>query len=581
MGSEPAMETTIERKGILRAAVSRHSPLHILLAFAVCSLVLPVLLILFLASFKPRASLPFDKVPLTLLNYVEVFSDSFTYEVALNTLLYAGCSLLIGFAIVVPIVWLVERTDIPFKNLISIAMFIPLVIPGMLTSFGWVLLLSPRTGFVNLLLRSLMGIEEIGPLNIYTFWGLVILTGVGIVPGMFVMLSGLFRNMDPELEDAGATAGGSSGNVLFRITLPLMAPGLVSVGIYYTIILIEMFEIPLVIGLNAKFPVLSTYIFTMVFSDYTTPLYGLAGTIGSVAVILGAILASFYEKFTRSTYRFATITGRRSRRRLLHLGSWKYLGLFFVLFYMLVKIVLPFLALLWTSLFLRWTLPSIEALRTMTLGVYRLILEDPVLLQAGRNSLTLVLAAGTGTMMLATLVSWIVVRSQKRWVRWLDAVAFLPRAIPGVVIALAVLLLLIRTPAYGTIWILVIGHMINFLPFGVRIMNASLMQIHVELEEASQVSGAGSLRTLRWILFPLSRPALWNGWLWVVAHSVRDFTFPLMLGTSASLVIAQLLWQYWQLGLVERVSAMSVMLIGILVLLVSPAHYYIHQHRGL
>jgi iron(III) transport system permease protein len=553
--------------------------MHILVPAAIFLLVVPPLVVVFLASLKPQIALPFDSAPLTLSNYEQLFSDPFFYTLAINTFLYAGCSLLIGLFLAVPIVWLVERTDMPGKNLISTAMFIPLIIPGMLTSFGWVVLLSPRTGVLNVWLRELMGMQGQGPLNIYSFFGLVFLTGISIVPGMFIMLSSLFRNMDPELEEAGAAAGGDTRTVLFRITLPLMTPGVVSVSIYYTIILIEMFEIPLVIGLNANFPVLSTYIFSLVFPENMAPSYALAGTFGTVAVLLGLGLAHIYERFTRAIYKFAVIRGRRSARRIVRLGKWKYLGLLLVSLYLIMKVLVPFVALLWSSLFPSLLVPSSSAFGAMTFGVYALVFQDQRLLRASANSLMLVLTVASVTMLLATLVSWIVVRSQNIWVRWLDAVAFLPRAIPGIVIALGILFILLRTPIYGTLWLLIIGHTVSYLPFGVRIMNASLMQLHAELEEASRTSGAETLTTFRRILLPLLRPALWNGWLWVVAHSVRDFTFPLMLGTSTNIVIAQLIWQYWQLGLVERAAAVSVLLIFLLTLVVFPARYYISRHQ--
>lgn len=552
---------------------------YIFVPLIVFLLVFPPLLVLFLASLRPSDAMPFDSGPLTLQNYVELVSDPFILELFLNTLVYAGCSLVIGLMIALPIVWLVERTDIPFKHVISILMFVPLVIPGMLTAFGWVLLLSPRTGFINNGLRYLTGVQGIGPLNIYTFWGLIFLTGISIVPGMFIMLSGLFRNMDPELEEAGIASGGNVRNVLFRVTLPLMLPGTVSVGIYYTIILMEMFEIPLAIGLNADFPVLSVFIYSLVHPENETPSYGMAGAFGVIAVCFGIVLANFYRRLTQSGYKFAVIRGRRSPRRIVQLGRWKYIGLAAIVIYLSVKVVLPFLALLWSSLFSSWTPVTSEALNSITLEVYRAIFLDERLIEASINSLILLLGAGTGTMLLATLISWIVVRSQKTIAKWLDAVSFIPRAIPGVVTSLGVLLIFIWTPFYGTIWLLVIGHLINFLPFGVRIMNASLLQIHGELEEASKASGAGLLATLKWIVFPLLRPSLWNGWLWVVAHSVRDFTFPLMLGTVSNLVIAQLLWDYWQVGLFERASALAVILIGCLMLLVLPARYYIEKHQ--
>ncbi len=554
--------------------------LYLLVLGALLALILPPLIVLFLASLKPAAAMPFDHGNLTLENYIQLFSDPEVLGLALNTAFFAAASLLLGLILAVPIVWLVERTDIPFKNLISTVMFVPLIIPGMLTAFGWVLLLAPKTGFINVWIRSFTEAKGSGPLDIYTVWGLIFLTAISIVPGMFIMLSALFRNMDPQLEEAALASGSGTRHVLYRITLPLMFPGVVSVAIYYTIILVEMFEVPLAIGLNANFPVLSIYIYNLIHSDYAPPSYGLAGAFGVVMVAIGIALARAYLKLTQRSYRYAIVKGQRSARRMVRLGRWKYVALFFIVFYLCIKVGLPFFALLWSSLFASWTPLGLAPLGSMTLQVYRLTFRDPRLFDAAVNSVVLLSGAGTGTMLLAVLVSWFVVRGQGAPTKWLDALAFIPRSIPAVVTSLGVLLFFIYTPLYGTIWLLIVGHTINYLPFAVRSTNSALLQIHGELEEASRVSGAGTAKTLRRIVIPLLRPAVWNSWLWIVAHSIKDFTFPLMLGTSTNLVIAQLLWQYWQLGNAERASALAVALICCLTLLVFPMRYYLNRHQA-
>ena len=209
----------------------------------------------------------------------------------------------------------------------------------------------------------------------------------------------------------------------------------------------------------------------------------------------------------------------------------------------------------------------------MSLDVYRVVLLDPRWTRAVTSSVILVVAAATGTVLLATLISWVVIRGKGPWVRWLDTIAFLPRTIPGVVIALAIFLTFLPTPLYGTIAILVLAHIINYMAFAVRSIHATLLQLDPELEEAARTSGAGTFATFSAILLPLLRPALLNSWLWVAAHSVRDFTYPLMLATTGNIVVSQLLWQVWERGFLERASAMAIMLMVTLIVLVLPARY--------
>jgi iron(III) transport system permease protein len=560
---------------LVARTVRRVPQLSTAITILVSALILPLLGVLIIGSLRPAKALPFDDVGLTLANYIEVLSDPFAHRLFVNTLLYAGASLSVSLSITIAIVWLVERTTIPFKGFIHVSMFVPLIMPGALTAFGWVLLLSPRQGFINVALRDLLGFDgRTGPLDIYTFAGMVFLTGTGIVPSMFIMLSAAFRNMDSQLEEAGRASGASPAAVTRQVTLPILLPSITGAAIYYTILLIELFEIPLVIGFNADFLVISTYIYRQVFSESGVPGYGTAATFGSLALVLGIALAYLYARLTRATYKFVVVTGRRTTPHLIRLGAvGKIMGLVFIGCFLMVTSIMPVIALLWTSLFATWTFPSVAALEHVSLDVYRTVLLDPRWTRAIRSTVILVLAASTGTVLLATLISWVVVRDKGRWVRWLDMIAFLPRTIPGIVIALAIFLTFLRTPLYGTIAILVLAHIINYMPFAVRSIHATLLQLDPELEEAARTSGAGTLATFSLIVLPLLRPALLNSWLWVAAHSVRDFTYPLMLATTGNIVVSQLLWQVWERGFLERASAMAVMLILSLIILALPARY--------
>jgi iron(III) transport system permease protein len=548
---------------------------------AVCLLILPIFFILILGSFRPEKALPFDNVGFTLANYTQLLTDPFAARLFGNTFVYAFSSLAVGMVITIMMIWLVERTDIPYKTFIHVVMFLPIIKPAAISAFGWVILLSPRQGLVNVPLRNLLGISgNEGPFNIYTFPGMVFLTAIGVVPGMFIMLSATFRNMDAQLEEAGRTAGASAGGVLRQITLPVLFPGILGAGIYYTILLFELFEIPLIIGFNADYLVISTFLYRQVFSESGAPSYSVAAAFGTMALIIGLGLAYIYARVTKAAYRYVVLTGRRSARRPVRLGAWKYPAFGFVLAYLLTSIILPIAALIWTSLFRTWTIPSVNALSNMSFDVYRIVLADPRWGRALQNTFILVLGSATITVVLATMISWVVIRNNtlkgggSKWVSLLDAMAFLPRSIPGVVIALAVFLTFIRTDLYATIWIILIGHVISYMPFAVRTMHSTLLQIHRELEEAARTSGAGTRTVMTSVLFPLLRPALLNAWVWVAAHSVRDFTFPLMLAASGNIVVAQLLWQVWERGYVERAAALSVMLMGGLILLVLPARFF-------
>jgi iron(III) transport system permease protein len=526
-------------------------------------LVATPLLTVLVGSFRPGNTLPFDAGEFTLANFAVAFGSPLTLALARNTILFGACSLVLGMLIAITLTWLVERTDMPGGNAIYTIILIPMAIPGLLSALGWVLLLGPRTGVINVWLRNLLGSQApTGPLDIYTLPGLVWVSGLAVVPTMFIMLSALLRNVNPQFEEAAGVSGAGVFQTARRISVPLVTPGILAVTIYFSIVMIEFFEIPLAIGLNAGLPVLSLQIYNLTRPDPGIPNYGLAGAYSLIGLVLGIALLFWYRRVTAASQKYAVITGKGYLQARVRLGRGRYLALGFVGLYLTCAVVLPFVMLLWVSLLPVYLPPSAESLARVSLANYAKVIDNPRNVLAATNTVILLIASATITMALATLVSWIVTHSKSRLASFLDGLVFLPLAIPSIVIALAVLLAYVNTPLWGTIWILVVGHVIRYLPFAARVMNSAYLQIHRELEEAALVSGATWGTTLRKVVLPLLTSSVVNGWLWVAVHSMRDFTFPLLLISFTNIVITSQLWSLWTYVQHPEVGALSVMLIA-------------------
>ena len=532
-----------------------------LVALAALILVAAPLVTVTVAAFRPGMTLPFQAGEWTLDNFVEAFGDAFAYRLLLNTFLYTCASLAISLPIALAFAWLVERTDLPYRDSIYTLLLIPMVVPSLLKALGWVLLLGPRQGVLNLLMRDGLGLQGAeGPLNIYTFAGMVFLTVLSVMPTMFLLLGPLLRTMNPVFEEASETAGAGIYHTLRNITLPLISPGILAVILYFTIVMIEYFEIPLAIGLNARFPVLSLQIYALTRSEQL-PQYGLASTYSFLGLGLGCFLLYQYRKLTAGSQKYEVITGKGYTQRKLRLGWAKYLALSAIGLYLLLAVVLPVSVLLWASFLDFYVPPSWEAFSGISLKNYFAVFHNPRIVTAASNTLILFLVVATFTTLLALLVSWVIHRYRPSFGGLLDNMVFMPLAIPSIVIALGVLLFYIRTPLWGTIWIIALGHAIRFLPFATRTLSAAILQIHQELEEASWTSGASKLTTLRKVTFPLLLPAVGNTWLWVAVHSMRDFSFPLMLASYQNIVITSLLWSLWEEANLSGLSALAILLI--------------------
>ncbi len=535
-------------------------------------LVLTPVSFLVLGSFS-TASLPTDFSLATMgwVNYITVYSDPHTYSLLTNTVIYVGGSVAVAITMATLLAWLVERTNVPLKLIIYVGVPMEMAMPGMLQAMAWVLIFSPRIGFINVMSMKIFGLSE--PLvNIYSLGGMIFIEGMSLVSTAFLMLLPLFRSMDPSLEEAAAVSGASPTSTTRKITLRLLAPGLVAVTVYQTISALERFEIPGILGLPAGIYVFSTKIYSLVHSATFPPPYGQANALSMVYIGFALIGMYFYYRVIRRSERFTVVTGKAYRPRLVDLGRWRYPALGLGLLYLSVAIIIPFFTLLFESFLPYLQTPSAEAFATMTLKNYRMLFEFEEAGTALKNTVIVVFVSATATVLLSFAVSMVVVRSKFWGRRVLDQLAFIPHPMPGMVMALAWVWVFLNFdflgPLYGTIWSICLAFTVNFMAYGTRSMNAAILQIHKELEEAAYTSGARPWRTTLRIFFPLMMPAFAGVWIWVALLASRIAGTPLMLAEGKeNMVLSILIWQMWDWGHIGAVAAIGVLLILALMVL--------------
>lgn len=525
----------------------------------VAYLVLVPMALMVIVSFRTTSQTNVWGGAFTFSNYREAFFNSATYELLGNTFVFTFGSTALGMALGIGFAWLVERTNVPLRNFAYAIVPLNAAVPGVLFAISWVLLLSPRFGLYNEPFR-LLGWQE-GPLSPYNLAGMTIIEGFRVSATVFLMVIGLFRSMDPSLEEAAATSRAGTLTTLRRVTLPLMLPGVLAVLLYVSTGLIGVFEIPAILGMPGGVYVFSTRIWE---ATHRVPRdYGLAGSLSVFFVAVSLIGIWLYHRVLRVQQRFATVTGKGYRPRVMDLGRWKYLGSAVILLYFLFIVAGPLFILAWASFQPYYAPPSLQALERVSLKAYHDLLTTPYFMNALKNTAILVLVVPFGTMFLSAIMSWIVVRTRLSGRKFLDLLAFLPHTMPSIVIGLAYLwlyLILDFIPIYGTIWIIALGLITNYLAFGTRATNGAMYQIHQELEEAGALSGANWFRTFRRITIPLLLPSLVSGWIWVAMHAVRELSMALMLYSPDSRILSVLIWSFWQNGQVSLTAALGVIL---------------------
>lgn len=528
-------------------------------------LVLGPLAMLLFSSFRATGNrLPFEATSFTLANYRTVVTSALTYKLLLNTVWYAAGSLALGMILALTFSWLLERTDIPGRRIMLAFIISSVAVPGLVGSMAWVMLANGTNGLLNVAIRGITGPREQGPLEIYSIWGMVFVTGISIVAPMYLMVSGTFGRMDPALEEAGRMSGASWPATLRRITLPLLKPGLLAAAIYYFLVVSELFEVPALLGMRHGIFMFSTTIYLAAHPISGLPDYGLASGYAMVSMAVALAFIWLYGRTLRGAPRYVVVTGKGYRTQPIRLGRFRYPAFAALILYFLCTVVLPFFALLWTSLLPFYALPSVAAVQRLSMANYSHLFSLPSLVPALQNTFIVMVATAFGTTVLASLVAWSSVRSIYRGSQAVERLTFLVAAIPAVVVGLALSFLYVSLPLpiYGTAVIIAIALVTRFMPFSTRVMSAALLQLHKDLEEAAQVSGANAFSSLTRVVAPLLWPSFSRAWLWVSMHAMRDSTLSLMLFVTSNGTVGALLWLIWtQYGDIGMAAALAVPLV--------------------
>jgi iron(III) transport system permease protein len=500
----------------------------------------------------------------TIQNYVKAYFDKEFYFLLLNSIYYGLGTCTLTFLIGTFLAWVSERTNTPLKKLFVVMSLVPFIIPGILSTISWILLLSPKIGLINLVIKELLGLES-APFNVYTMWGMIWAESIHLYPLVFLLMSAAFRNMDTSLEEAALTAGSSTFTTFCRVTLPLMRPAMFSVLLINFIRGIEAFEVPALIGVPAKISVFTTKIFLAIHQFPSD--FGLAGAYAVTLLVISTTGVLIYGRITRREERYATVTGKGYRPRVIDLGVWKYLtlGVSFLIFFLAV--ILPVFVLLWSSFIPYYGVPSRELMEKMTWANYQYILNYPLALTAFKNSFYLSVGSATLVMLLTSLIAWITVKTKLPGRALLDNMTFIPIAMPGIVLGVSLIwvYLTLPIPIYGTIWVLLLAYITKFMPYGIRAASASMIQINKELEEASLTAGGTWFQTFRKVLLPLLMPGFTAGWIYISILALRELSTSILLYSYNSTVLSIMAFDLWEGGQYTYVCALGVLMVLLLV----------------
>jgi len=441
-----------------------------------------------------------------------------------HTFIVVGLSAVLALLLSSLLAWLNERTDARMGAFSDTLPVIPMLLPSIATAIGYILLMSPRAGYLNWAIREVAGlvgivIEE-GPLQIHSWYGLIMLYTFQMVPIAFLVISAGLRNLDASLEEQARVCGAPLHKVFSTVTIRAVMPSIGAATFLVIWVGFAIFSVPSVIAGPAGIEILSVRIARLV--NFTFPVrLDLAVGLGGIMIpFLGSIW--YFQRRMLRRGRHSVIAGKSTKARTIELGRWRPIARGFFVLYGLATVVLPICALLLVTLNGFWTTQIDWG--ALSLDGFRSMLADGATYNAMRNSVILAAIVASVAVTIAAVFGLWSLRTRNPVSGTVDVAMKLPAAFSGLILALGVLVAFGGPPFNlgSTIWILFLAYLIIVMPMATVIIDPSVSQIGRELSEASAVSGAGGARTFARIQLPLLAPGLLAAWALLFVRVVGD-----------------------------------------------------------
>ena len=521
--------------------------------------VLPMVYLI-IKAFFPEGSFTF-----------EVFQRLYTYQMNLgalkNTLIAATVTMVLGTLIAFPLAWLVGRTNLFGKKFFRSLFVLTYMVPPYVGAMAWLRLLNPNVGTMNQFFRMIFGLGDTpGPLNIYTLGGLIWVLTTFYYPYAFITISRAMEKMDPSLEEASRISGASPLLTVFRVTLPMMTPSLIAGALLVFVAAMSCYGIPSIIGAPGKVHTVTTRII-----EYNgLGAQGISDATGLAVFLMAlAILILYLSDFVVARKQYITVSGKSTRPNIVDLGKWRVPLTVLVSLFAIIVVLIPFATILTTS-FKIDVGKSLFDPENFTLTQWQTIFSRSETMSCLKNSLIFGVVTATVGIVVACTMSYLLQRTKIRGRKLPDFLITLGSGTPSVVIALGLIMTMkgdFGVNIYNTAYIMIVAYLIKYLMMGMRTVVSAMSQIHVSLEECSQISGASWTRTMLKITGPLIFPSIAAGWFLIFIPSFYELSMTTLLYSNSTKTIGFQLYEYWTFTSQPQSCAMAFGILMIVVVL--------------
>jgi len=501
----------------------------------------------------------------TLEAYRYVLSDPFFYQALLNSATLSLGMIAIGVPVGALLAFLVAKTDLPFARAFEVLLLMPIFVSPIILGIGFTVAFGP-SGVVSGWVQNLLGGV---PWTIYSLTSIAVIAGLIHVPYVYLYVSSTLKNLDASLEEAARMSGAGVWRVALYVTLPLVRPAIVYSAMLMLLLGFEIFGLPLVLGDVKRVDVITTYLYRLTGITGVSS-YNYMAVVAVVLIIIALLIVTLQRRLLGQTgSRYASVGAKGYRPQRMKLGPLRWLIAGLTALYLLVTVLFPVLGVVFRSLVTSWG-PGVNLAEVFTLKHYITVFRLPELSRGVINTL---IVAGVGAFIAVWSYLGIAVGIQRGGgvvSRLLDYLSGLPRSTPGLIIGLAFLWLFLFVKPIGflrpTLFSLIIAYLIVWMPYGVRLLAAALLQISKDLEEAARTVGASPWLAFRTVTIPLLRGGLVAAWFLLFMQFVREYSTGVYLMTSGTEVIGSQIVSLWGTGAVDAIAALSALQILIILL---------------
>lgn len=484
---------------------------------------------------------------LTAANLETVAADPTLGGILYNTVVFVVCSAVFAVVLATLISLAVQRTDAPFKRLISYSMLLVLALPWFVEDISWNFLMEKRTGLYNIALSgiarlfhhggSLLGGEFV---NVNSLGGMIWVMGLSLTPLAYLVISPALSQFDSRLEESSRISGASLRETFLRIDLPMAMPSILSAALLCLVFAVESFDVAEIVGVPGGVYVLASTVYRYA-GGQLIPQDGLAATYALIMVAMTMAAIAVYSWSVRASQRYVTISSASGKRQVFSLGRGRALvGLSFIAFVLVYPV-----SVIGTLLFASFQFPVWSPLSaSLNAQTYIRFFSYPDIGGAAWNTVVVGLMSAVATLALSTWLAHSANRRGGKLGRAAELLSALPLAFPTIVLGIGLLwaLVFLPLPVYGTIWAFVLAYTTRYVPVISRFLSGPVMQVSSDLEEASRTCGAGFVRTMRSIVLPLLKPSLLVAAVYVLIVTAKDLGAAVMLSTTGSSMFAAALF---------------------------------------